>query len=232
MLSNWVSQSGPWLTKIKFVLGLPILYVAYTYYLKGMDIAGVPEPVAHAMLLGVVAISLAVFIGDFPRPGMLLSSAARTQDGMLVTDTMPARAVSSAGMAPPQVEMRGNLRWFRDLALAQEQARREYKPLFVDFYAIWCANCKAFDQLAIRNTRLNTALQQAVLVKIYDTDAVFRTFQHDPQFPELGGIGGQPFLPVFAIYAPQGGLVWKGQNYEAVETMVTQLAQAKRTAAP
>jgi len=217
------------------------------------------------MLLGVVAIGLAVFIGDFHRlggnpprsarvrgalgivllivgihflynglgqSGMLLSSAARPQGGVLVTDTMPARAASSAGGSPAQAEIRGNLRWFRDLALAQEQARREHKPLFVDFYATWCANCKAFDQLAIRNARLNTALQQAVLVKIYDTDAGFRTFQHDPQFPELGGVGGQPFLPLFAIYAPQGGLAWKGQNYEAVETMVAQLAQAKRTTTP
>jgi thiol:disulfide interchange protein DsbD len=265
MLSNWVGRSGAWLTKIKFVLGLPILYVAYTYYLKGMDIARVSEPVAHAMLLGVIAIGLAVFIGDFHRlganpprsarlrgalgivllivgihflynglgqSGILLFSAARPQGGVLVTDNMPSQAVSSAGVSPPQVEIRGNLRWFRDFALAQEQARREHKPLFVDFYATWCANCKAFDQLAIRNARLNTALQQAVLVKIYDTDAGFRTFQHDPQFPELGGVGGQPFLPLFAIYAPQGELVWKGQNYEAVETMVAQLAQAKRTTTP
>src|SRR2546425_9087648 len=102
---------------------------------------------------------------------------------------MASRAASSAGGSPPRREIRGNLHWFRDLALAQEQARREYKPLFVDFYATWCADCKAFDQLAIRNARLNTALQHAVLVKIYDTDAGFRTFQHDPQFPELGGVG-------------------------------------------
>ena len=264
MLSNRIGQAGLWLTKIKFVLGLPILYVAYTYYLKGMDIAGVPEHVAHAMLLGVVAIGLAMFAGDFHRlganaphsarvrgalgivllivgiyflynglghSGLLLPSTARTPDGALVADNMPSRAASTSG-SPPQVEIRGNLRWWRDFALAQEQARREHKPLFVDFYATWCANCKAFGQLAIRNARLNTALQHAVLVKIYDTDAGFRTFQHDPQFPELGGVGGQPFLPLFAIYAPQGALVWKGQNYEAVETMVAQLAQAQRTSAP
>ena len=265
VLSNWVCQTGSWLTKIKYILGLPILYFAYTYYLKGMEISGVPEPVAHAMLLGVVAIGLAVFIGDFHRlganpprsarvrgalgivllivgihflynglgqSGILIPSAARTQDGVLVTESMTSRASSSAAVSSPQVEIRGNLRWFRDFPLAQEQARREHKPLFVDFYATWCANCKAFNRLTIHNARLNTALQQAVLVKIYDTDDVFRTFQHDPQFPELGGVGGQPFLPLFAIYAPQGGLVWKGQNYEAVETMVTQLEQAKRTATP
>jgi thiol:disulfide interchange protein DsbD len=162
--------------------------------------------------------------------GMLSPAAVSRQDSTLVADTVPLRASSSAGALPPQEEMRGNLRWFRDFALAQEHARREHKPLFVDFYATWCANCKAFDHLTRRDVRLNTPLQQVVLVKIYDTDAGFRTFQHDPQFPELGGVGGQPFLPLFAIYTPLGELAWKGQNYEAVETMGRQLEQAKRPA--
>jgi thiol:disulfide interchange protein DsbD len=128
----------------------------------------------------------------------------------------------------PPVEIRGNLHWLRDFSLAQAQVRREQKPLFVDFYATWCANCKAFESLTVWDTRLNTALQDAVLVKIYDTDAGFRTFQQDRQYPELTGVGGQPFLPLFAIYSSQGKLLWKGQNYQAVNTMVTQLEHAKR----
>ena len=235
MLSHWVGQPGPWLTKVKFVLGLPILYVAYTYYLKSMDIAGVPEPVAHAMLLGVVAIGLAVFIGDFyrlgansshsarvrgalgivllivgiyflynglGRSGILIPAAVSRQDGTSVADTVPLRASSSAGVIPPQGEIRGNLRWFRDFALAQEHARREHKPLFVDFYATWCANCKAFDHLTRRNARLNTALQQVVLVKIYDTDV---WLSHVPARSALPGIRRRRrtafFAPVCHLYS-------------------------------
>ena len=60
-------------------------------------------------------------------------------------------------------------------------------------------------------------------MKVYDTDDDFRIFQEDPRFPELRGVGGQPFLPLFAIYTSQGELVWKGQDFQAVPTMIAQL---------
>jgi thiol:disulfide interchange protein DsbD len=139
-------------------------------------------------------------------------------------DPLPSTTTSPVQSA---VEIHGNLQWFRDFATAQARANLENKPLFVDFYATWCANCKAFAQLTLQDIRLNTALQQAILAKIYDTDPIFRVFQQDANFPELRGVGGQPFLPLFAIYAPPGLFVWKGQNYAAVQTMVAQLERAK-----
>jgi len=134
--------------------------------------------------------------------------------------------------SPWSVEISENLHWWRDFAMAQQRARAEQKPLFVDFYAIWCANCKAFQQLTVSDAQLNAALQEAILVKIYDTDADFQTLQREPHYPELRGVGGQPLLPLFAIYAAQGVLVWKGQDYQAVHTIVAQLERAKRVVTP
>jgi thioredoxin:protein disulfide reductase len=125
-----------------------------------------------------------------------------------------------------------NLQWWRDFSLAQQRARAEHKPVFVDFYATWCANCKAFQHLTVSDAQLNAALHEAILVKICDTDAVFRTLQQDAHYPELRGVGGQPLLPLFAIYSPEGVLVWKGQDYQAIQTMIAQLDQAKRQTTP
>ena len=125
-----------------------------------------------------------------------------------------------------------NLQWWRDFSLAQQCARAEQKPVFVDFYATWCANCKAFQHLTLTDAQLNGALQKAILVKIYDTDTVFQTLKQDARYPELRGVGGQPLLPLFAIYSPEGVMVWKGQDYQAIQTMVAQLEHAKRIAAP
>ena len=258
--SHRLPQSGQWLSRVKFALGLPILYFSYVYYLKGMETVRVPEHVAHAILVGIVAIGVAVFIGAFhpigekPSRGLLLRHAlgivlllvgahflynGLDRSGLLMGSASPSPGVpTTAGSvtspssfseppAQPQVEVHRNLHWFRNFSQAQERASAKGKPLFVDFYATWCANCKAFEKLTVRDRALNRALQQAVLVKIYDTDAIFRTFQQNPLYPELHGIGGQPFLPLFAIYSPQGTLTWKGQNYKAVRTIIARLEQAR-----
>lgn len=259
LLSNRLPQSGNWLTKVKYILGLPILYIAYTYYSKGMETAGIPGNVAHAILLGIVAIAAAVFIGAFhplgvqPQRGMLLRRACGIvlliigthflynglgHSGLLIDVRSPMQSVGTTtgrslnptitnGTQQPQIEIHGNLHWLRDFTAAQQRASLEQKPVFVDFYATWCANCKAFNRLTIDDALLNQALQQVILVKIYDTDPIFRTFQQDQRFPELRGVGGQPFLPLFAIYSPQGTFVWKGQDYQAVHTMMVQLDHAK-----
>ena len=90
----------------------------------------------------------------------------------------------------------------------------------------------AFQHLTVSDAQLNAALREAILVKICDTDAVFRTLQQDAHYPELRGIGGQPLLPLFAIYSPEGVLVWKGQDYQAIQTMIAQLDQARRHTTP
>ena len=260
LLSHRLPQSGKWLLRVKVLLGLAILYVAYTYYLKGMETTGVADNVTHAILVGIVGIAAAVFIGAFhplgepPPRQMLLRRAVGIvlliigvhflynglgHSGILLTQPPAAltagavggpsapQAASSPGVQPPQVQVQGNLSWHRDFDAGLQRAKIEQRPIFVDFYATWCANCKEFERLALRHTQLNAALQQAVLVKIYDTDPIFPTFQQDPHFPELGGVGGQPFLPLFAIYTPQGQFVWKGQDYRAVHTMIAQLEQAR-----
>lgn len=248
LLSHRLPQSGTWLSKVKFLLGLPILYFAYTYYIKSLETLGVSVNVAHAMLVGVVAIVLAVFIGAFHTMGenppqhlqlrracgiiLLVVGIHFLYNGLgsssILIDRPSSAQVAAAASSPiDDVETHGNLQWLRNISTARQLARAESKPLFVDFYATWCANCKAFNSLALKHKELNQALQQAVLIKIYDTDPGFKIFQQDKRFPELRGVGGQPFLPLFAIYSSQGEFLWKGQDYKAANTMIAQLERAK-----
>jgi thiol:disulfide interchange protein DsbD len=159
--------------------------------------------------------------------GILIRVSPTVLEAGVATAIATPQSGPSGRAQHPQIQVQGNLSWFRDFAVAKQHAEVVQQPIFVDFYATWCANCKEFERLALRHSQLNTALQQAVLVKIYDTDPIFPTFQQAPHFPELGGVGGQPFLPLFAIYTPQGQFVWKGQDYRAVRTMIAQLERAR-----
>jgi thiol:disulfide interchange protein DsbD len=249
LLSNRLPQSGAWLTKVKFLLGLPILYFAYIYYIKSLETLGVPSNIAHAILVGIVSIVLAVFVGAFHATGGMPSRQLQLRlacgmillvigihflynglgsSGILIDQSSSAQmTAATSSPADDDVETHGNLRWWRNITTARQLAHTESKPLFVDFYATWCANCKAFNRLAITHEELNQALQQVILIKIYDTDPDFKTFQQDQRLPELRGVGGQPFLPLFAIYSSQGELLWKGQDYQAANTMIAQLERAK-----
>jgi len=239
LLSSKLPQAGNWLTKTKYLLAFPTLYFAYTYYVKGMEVAAIPLNVAHTILIGIVALGTAAFLGIFQRHQSRRLQRASSIILLLIglycmyTSFGPSWMMSDTSRASQwSVETSANLQWWRNFAIAQQRARAEQKPLFVDFYATWCANCKAFQRLAVSNAQLNAALQEVILVKIYDTDAGFQTLQRDPHYPELRGVGGQPLLPLFAIYSAQGVLVWKGQDYQAVHTIVAQLERAKHVGTP
>jgi len=248
LLSSKLPAAGTWLTKTKYILALPTLYFAYTYYIKGTEIAEVPINVAHTILMGIIALGAALLFGVlYPSQnmlrkrvgslilfsiGILLLANGLVRPGVLMPRVFSQMAEACASRASPGIDMQGSLQWWRDLSLAQQRARTEQKPVFVDFYATWCANCKAFQHLTVSDAQLNAALYDAILVKICDTDPEFRTLQQDSHYPELRGVGGQPLLPLFAIYSPDGVLVWKGQDYQAIQTMVSQLGYARSVVTP
>ena len=90
------------------------------------------------------------------------------------------------------------------------------KPIFIDFYASWCANCTAFKEEVANNHALNEALRNtAIAVKLVDQEPEFEQFREHPDHRHLK-IG----LPYFAILNADGSLKWSSTDYKATSKMV------------
>ncbi|MDP6626015.1 MAG: cytochrome c biogenesis protein CcdA, partial [Nitrospinota bacterium] len=231
-LSNRLPKAGKWMEYVKYSLGLIILYLAWVYFMKGIKAAQINDRAAYTILAGNVSLFFSISFGLFR------TEKNRIKKGIALFLLLPAfyfmyNGLSQAGiitikkevshtLAPVtsltkdgyKIEKHENLEWYRDFEEAKRVALKGNEPIFLDFFAYWCANCLEFEKLSVKNEKLNQSLQNAVLVKIYDTDPIFKTFKDNPTHREL-----KRGLPYFAILRPNGEFFWKGTQYDAVETM-------------
>jgi thiol:disulfide interchange protein DsbD len=240
-----VAKPGRWMTLVRVALGVVILYFAFDYFHKALATAGVERPIANAILGGVVLTFLSVLWGVFrphvepgPHAGWHRVKHAATLLMLVVGIfylwtglTRSGLVADGVSVSPAPVELaRGDARaiedshgltWHRDFGTAEALARTESLPIFVDFYAHWCANCKVFAANAAKEGPLRTALERVVRAKVYDTDPVFREFRDDPRFAEL-----KRGLPFFLLLSSDGEFLWKGTDYRAERTFVREIEAA------
>ncbi|MBT5825758.1 MAG: hypothetical protein HOK14_05750 [Gammaproteobacteria bacterium] len=76
-------------------------------------------------------------------------------------------AVVNVPVAEHNTTDAGGIIWLHSLAEAQKQARASGKPIFIDFYASWCANCLAFAEETVNDDALNKTHQQEKLSTFY-----------------------------------------------------------------
>jgi len=150
---------------------------------------------------------------------LLMSGLGQTPIISKPEATSPAVAnqnPAAPGQAMPAVEEEAGIPWQRSFVAAQQLAKATGKPIFIDFFASWCANCIAFKKEAASNKALNEALRnKAVPVKLVDKEPEFEQFREHPEHRQLK-IG----LPYFAILSPDGKLLWSGTDYTATAKMV------------
>lgn len=115
----------------------------------------------------------------------------------------------------------GNLTIFRDPAEAFRTAKEQKKPVFVDFFADWCANCVKFQDRMVQDSELNKALKSSIVLKIDEEDSAFSAYARDGRFNEINEA-----LPLFAVMNSSHELVWKGQDYLDGESMIRALQKA------
>lgn len=237
-------RAGYWMNKIKYAFGFMILYFAYVYLGKGLGVLGVDHPTTLAFATGLVFIWVAVVhcnvLSLLPKEaqpnhkmhhylgiitliiGAWLVVASLGKMPLVSTASANTQISSAADCKSddPAIEKEAGISWHRSFDAAQKVAKETHKPIFIDFYASWCANCAAFKEETANNVELNKALREkAVAVKLVDQEPEFEAFRANPEHRQLK-IG----LPYFTIISPEGRVLWSGTDYKATEKMVAVLS--------
>ncbi len=232
VLGARLPRSGPWMLFVKYGFAIAIALAAFYQIDTGLRVLAWDSKQIKALFAAMILLFGATLLGLRPPAWPDKKAISKFYFALLsllfalgfAIQAFSNMASPSIASKPPQAyEELGPLRFYRDAKEAFSAAARERRPLFIDFYADWCPNCKAFTKLMQKHKGLQEALQGAVLLKIYDTDPAFQQMENDPRFPELK-IG----LPFFAILESNGKLFWKTTDYKDTSGMIQALSTLQK----
>ncbi len=237
-------KAGYWMNKIKYAFGFLILYFAYAYFGKAMGVFGVDSETTLILALGALFVWIAVVhcnVLSLVPPDAQPNHKFRHFMGVMtmligvwlmvmsfghlpILKSTIKSAVASENTTLELIEAEAGIDWYRNFDAAQKLAQQTGKPIFIDFYASWCANCIAFKEETKNNAALNEALRtKAIAVKLVDKEPEFEKFRENPAHRQLK-IG----LPYFAILKADGSVLWSGTDYQATEKMIAILNENNR----
>jgi thiol:disulfide interchange protein DsbD len=105
------------------------------------------------------------------------------------------------------------------LVEALARAKREHRPVVLDFYAEWCVPCKRMLKETFGDSKVAQLLKECVVVKI-DTD----------RYPELAHKFGVEGIPDIRFLADDGSERKKLLDYQDAASFATALAEFLDTA--
>lgn len=228
-------SSGKWMNPIKYGFAV-IIYVAAIYQIeKSLIVLGVKEEYADTMLIYFTFFALLII---FALPRLFKKRIDAGSVNLIRFSRLQAVAVFSLftiftlsvlSMRPPKMqgdqnltghfEKVGSVNFYRDPKEAFAEANRTNRPVFIDFYADWCANCKDFMRLIESDFELANGLNKAVPLKIYDTDPAFDRFADTYNELNVG-------LPFFLVLKADQSLIFKTTNYRDKSGMIQSIDSA------
>lgn len=203
---RWLPRPGAWMESFKVGMGFPMLaaMVWFVYILANLLSA---EGLGLVMG-GLVTMSLAAWV--FGRWGYSLEASTRAKGKVLafllaVVGFGGAEATAySKGYAHGRHEQvaqttEGGLTWEPFTPEKLEALRKEGKPVFIDFTAAWCINCKVNEKFTLADASVIEAFKKGQVVTL-KADWT----QRDETIGKFLAQFGRTGVPFYVYYPPNG----------------------------
>ncbi|MFN8609335.1 MAG: thioredoxin family protein [Vulcanimicrobiota bacterium] len=202
---RWLPRPGAWMESFKVAMGFPMLgaMVWFVYILANLLSA---EGLGLVMG-GLVTMALGAWI--FGRWGYSPEASTRLK-GKLLAVVLALAGLGGAEMAAYSsrygherhvqvAHSEGGLTWEPFTPEKLDELRKAGKPVFIDFTAAWCINCKVNEKLTLADASVIEAFKQGGVVTL-KADWT----QRDETIGKFLATFGRTGVPFYVFYPPNG----------------------------
>ncbi|MCZ6681267.1 MAG: thioredoxin family protein [Candidatus Poribacteria bacterium] len=156
-------RSGGWMYILENVFGVVIIAVAL-YFLKEIiePLRAFLRHSAGFFAIAGVLLLVGVLLGKFTQRFKDLPHLVQLRKAFGILLAVVGLYMFIGGFTTAE----SNLDWIADEAQGLELARREGKPVMLDFYATWCGACNELDHKTYSDSAVQSRLSQFVNVKL------------------------------------------------------------------
>lgn len=84
----------------------------------------------------------------------------------ILASQVNAAPTRKTALAKSPSKVKAKVNWRTSYPLALAEAKRSGKPIFIDFYAVWCGPCKYLDAVTYQDPRFVTESRKWVMLKV------------------------------------------------------------------
>lgn len=226
-LGGFLPRPGPWMEKFKELMGFSLLAAA-AWLFGDVLLSQVTPGTGFGFLMWLWLVSVGVWTVDRfaglqygatrrygVRVGVILVLALSAHQFVQFEALASGPTVATdAGAEPPVVD--GAINWASFSPERVASANERGRPVFMDYTAEWCLNCKANERIVLETDTVRDALMEtSILPMKADWTNV------DATVTEWLQRLGRSAIPVYAIYLPDG-------SYDLLPDVITPPLVAER----
>jgi thiol:disulfide interchange protein DsbD len=196
-LVRWLPRSGPWMPKLRALLGFSLLATAvWLLWILGRS-AGVDA--MASLLVWLLALGFATWLYAALREGsrLALHAGGLAAAGLLL---VAGAGVVKVERAAPEQEAAASEgpRAYQAAAIAEQQ--RAGRPVFAYFTADWCLTCKLNERVVLSDAEVRRALTRQDFA-VFEADWTRRDESIRAELARFGRSG----VPLYLLFPPEAG---------------------------